>query len=236
MRKPQVSIIIPTFNHAKALNRCLDSILSQTFTNFEIIVVNDGSTDETSAILDVYKNKIKIINQNNQGSNQARNRGFDESVGDYVIFIDADVILKKEMLKMMVDILNSKADIDFVYSAFKFGHKKFNGIEFNVEKIKQQNYIHTTSLIRRSAFPGFDEKIKRLQDWDVWLTMVLNGCIGEMIPKVLFKVQIYGKSRIGSSWLPKIMYKIKWPVFNFTPKTIYKYNEARNIIIKKHKI
>ncbi|MBU0614004.1 glycosyltransferase family 2 protein [Patescibacteria group bacterium] len=236
MLKPSISIIIPTYNHGKELEACLESILRQTERNFEIIIVNDGSTDDTEQILEKYKKFAKIIHQKNNGSNMARNTGFAQSIGEYLIFVDADVTMKPEMLQKMKSILDNHQEIDFVYSAFKFGWKVFRGVPFDANKLRDHNYIHTTTLVRRKSFPGFDKNIKRLQDWDVWLTMAMSEMRGELIPEVLFSVKIAGKSRIGSSWLPRFFYKINWPIIYFTPKSILKYNEAKNAIIKKHNL
>src|SRR3989344_7076282 len=98
----KISIIIPAYQHAKELPKCLESIFAQTLKPFEIIVVNDGSTDNTAEVLERYKNRVKIIAQENKGANSARNRGFDESSGDFVIFCDADIIIQPACLEKMV--------------------------------------------------------------------------------------------------------------------------------------
>ena len=83
--------------------------------------------------------------------------------------------------------LDENEDISYVYSSFKFRWKTFKLWEFNAEKLKEMPYIHTTSLIRREHFPGFDPKLKRMQDWDLWLTMQEKGYKGKWINEVLFK-------------------------------------------------
>ena len=87
----KITIIIPIYNCEKTINRCIDSILRQTYKNFELILVNDGSTDGTSRILCSYKdNRIKLINQENNGTGSARNTGLKYATGDYICFIDGD--------------------------------------------------------------------------------------------------------------------------------------------------
>ena len=98
------------------------------------------------------------------------------------------------------------------------------------------NYIHTSSLVRRSAFPGFDEDIKRFQDWDVWLTMAEQGKKGIYLPETLMHVRVEGQSRIGSKWLPKFMYKLPWSWIPVKMKRIEKYQAARKIIAAKHNL
>ncbi|MFH1767104.1 MAG: glycosyltransferase family A protein [Patescibacteria group bacterium] len=229
-----ISVVIPTYQHADTIAACIESTLAQTYDFIEIIVVDDGSTDNTQEVLKQYKEKLKMIYQENQGPNFARNRGFEEARGEFVIFCDADVIMKPSMLKRMVDTLREYPEVSYVYSAFTFGWKLFRGVSFSERQLKKHNFIHTTTLVRRLDFPGFDINIKRFQDWDVWLTMLTDGKIGRLIPDVLFHVQIEGDSRIGSQWLPSFMYKIPWDRLPWRPGAIKKYQSARSAIAAKH--
>lgn len=203
--KIMISIIIPVHNHYKELEKCLDSISEQTFRDFEIIVVEDMF---------------------GVGANTARNYGFQESRGEFLLFCDADIVMKPDMLEKMFKTLKYNPQASYVYSSFKFGWKKFKLWPFNAEKLKKMPYIHTTSLIRRAHFPIFDEQVQRLQDWDLWLTMLENGYIGIWIPEILFSI----KPRHGgmSKWLPSFMYKIPFL------KSVKKYKNAEDIIKKKH--
>jgi len=234
--KSLISVIVPTYQHANTLPACLDSILAQAHKNIEVIVVDDGSTDNTQEVLSKFKDQISIIRQENQGPNLARNRGWKKATGEYLIFCDADVIMKPQMLEKLYLVLESDRTASFAYCSFKFGWKTFRGVEFDVETLKQKNYIHTSSLVRAKDFPGFDSSIKRLQDWDVWLTMLEKGMHGVLVDEILCTVQVSGESRIGSSWLPSFLYKIPWPIFGWTPKRINKYEAARSIIRKKHNL
>jgi glycosyltransferase involved in cell wall biosynthesis len=231
-----ISIIIPTYQHAKTLDACLDSVFEQSYKNIQVIVVDDGSTDNTQGILEHYKDRIINIKQENQGSNPARNRGFQEASGDFVIFVDADVRMQPGMLKKMHRALMQNVKDSFAYCGFKFGWKRFQGIPFDGKKLKRMNYIHTTALVRKKDFPGFDNQIKRLQDWDVWLTMLSQGKTGVLIPEYLFSVEISGESRVGSSWLPSFFYKFPWDKIGWRPRQIQKYEDARTILQKKHRL
>lgn len=236
MNKPLISVIIPTYQHASSLPACLDSIFHQDYKNIEIIVVDDGSTDNTQDVLANFKDRIKIIKQENQGSNPARNRGWKEAKGEYLIFCDADVVMKPDMIEKLYQALKNNTDASFSYSAFTFGWKTFHGVKFDAKKLREHNFIHTTSLVRANDFPGFDPDIKRLQDWDVWLTMLEKNKTGVLVNEVLFSVDIAGASRIGSSWLPAIVYRFPWKFFGWTPKRIKKYEIAHQVISKKHKL
>ncbi len=226
-----ISIIIPVYNQADKISLCLDSIKNQTYKKYEIIVVNDGSKDKVSEVLTKYQQKFstrfKIINQENQGSNFARNNGSKFARGDYLLFCDADIVLRDDFLETMLSALKSSGR-SYAYSSHKFGFKNFNLWKFDEAKLKQMPYIHTTSLIKKDDFPGFDENIKRLQDWDLWLTMLENGKKGIWIDEYLFQVESGGTM---SSWMPSFVYKI----FPFLPK-VRKYKKSVQIIKEKHNI
>ena len=101
--KHKFSLIIPAYNVEKYIKKCLDSVLNQTYNNYEIIIINDGSTDNTSKILESYKSnkKIKIINKENKGLSNARNTGVSNAKGDYILFIDSDDFIEKELLEIL---------------------------------------------------------------------------------------------------------------------------------------
>ena len=229
-----ISVIIPTYQHAKTIGHCLDAVFAQTLPPGEVIVVNDGSTDGTEEALKPYLSRIKLVTQENKGSNPARNRGIREAEGDLVVFCDADVRMRPDMLEKLSKALQEHPEASYAYSAFKFGWKTFGGIPFDAARMRERNFVHTTCLVRRAAFPGFDEGIKRLQDWDVWLTMLAEGKTGVLVPEVLFAVAVEGASRIGSSWLPRFLYRVPWKKFGWAPKAVAKYEAAREVIQKKH--
>ena len=107
-KNPLISVIIPVYNHAHTLRRCLESVCDQIYRPLEVVVVNDGSTDNFEEVINKLQVLIRklpnfqVINQRNLGSPAARNRGFQASQGDYVIFWDADTIAKPNMLEKML--------------------------------------------------------------------------------------------------------------------------------------
>ena len=109
MKKPKFSIIVPVYNTEKYLKRCLDSIKSQTFKDYEVIIVNDGSTDNSSDIISKYP--YKVINQENLGLSMARNNGVKASIGDYLIFLDSDDYIEKDLLKEINNSLSNSPDL-----------------------------------------------------------------------------------------------------------------------------
>jgi glycosyltransferase involved in cell wall biosynthesis len=224
-----ISIIIPVYNHKKALTKALVSIAAQTYKNIEVIVVDDGSKSEIRNL----KSEITLIRQENKGAPAARNAGFELSKGEYVIFWDADVVGEPEMLEKMVRALENNPEASFVYSNNYFGKKKMPSQQFNNVDIRQCNYIHSTSLIRRGAVVRWDESLKRFQDWDLWLTMSAQGKIGVWIDEYLFHI---GTGGTMSSWLPKCAYKKPWRWLPGVSKKVKRYEEARDVVMRKHQI
>lgn len=229
-----ISIIIPVYNQTLKLIKTLESIDKQSYRDFEVIIVNDGSSDEVESLCADYLKKLKnttpylFLNQKNLGAPAARNHGFRESRGDYLFFCDADAILHPQALEILLSYLENNPNASYAYSAFKWGKKLFKLGEFDSEKLKKMPYIHTMSLIRRADYPktGWDESIKKLQDWDLWLTMLEQGRVGVFIPQILFTVTPGGTI---SSWLPAMAYK----VFPFLV-VVKKYKQALKIVKEKH--
>ncbi len=224
-----ISIIIPVYNHQAALEKALASIEMQTYQDLELIVVDDGSNQK----LETSNSKLEIVlhRQENKGAPAARNKGFELSKGEYVIFWDADVVGEPEMLEKMVSALEVNAEVSFVYANHYFGKKKMPGKHWSTQALKHNNYIHSTSLIRRESVVSWDVSLKRFQDWDLWLSMVEAGRIGVWIDEYLFRVDTGGTM---STWLPRIAYKKPWRWMPGIAGKVRKYEEARNVIIKKH--
>lgn len=114
-QRPAISIIVPVYNKAKYLKRCFDSVLYQTFKDFELILVNDGSQDNSLDICKYYEqldNRVRVIDTPNRGSSSARNTGYSESTGKWIIFFDADDWIDSHMLQLLYDAgENQNADI-----------------------------------------------------------------------------------------------------------------------------
>ena len=106
---PKFSIIIPVYNVEKYIKKCLDSVFSQSYKDYEVIVINDGSTDKS---MDIAKeHNVKIINQKNKGQSAARNNGIKHATGDYLIFLDSDDYWEKDLLKELNKSLKNKPDV-----------------------------------------------------------------------------------------------------------------------------
>ena len=113
---PKISVIIPVYNVEKFLKRCLDSVLAQTFQDFEVICVNDGSTDKSGEILESYAfrdNRIRIFTQDNQGASVARNNGLKNIHGDYIFFLDSDDVIHYQAFEILTKLLEDN-NVDMV--------------------------------------------------------------------------------------------------------------------------
>ncbi|OGL61765.1 hypothetical protein A3C09_01935 [Candidatus Uhrbacteria bacterium RIFCSPHIGHO2_02_FULL_47_44] len=231
-----ISLIIPTYQHASTLVRCLDSIFAQTRKPDEVIVVDDGSTDNTQEVLKSYRDRVQVVVQANQGAPRARNHGFEKSIGSLVMFCDADVEMRPEMLAELERALETHSDASYAYSGFEWGWKAFTSFPFDAVRLKQMNFIHTSTLIRREKFPMFDTSLKRFQDWDLWLTMLEHGSKGTFVDKNLFLVIQEDRPERMSNWLPSLIIRFPWKHIGWMPKRVRKYQEAKKIILEKHHI
>ncbi len=230
-----ISVIIPVYNHASELLACLEALEDQTYRNTEVVIVDDASLEPVATVLEgkTYAFPYQLIRlPTNQDAPHARNVGFARSGGKLVIFLDADIVLRPHALEMMASALHKDPTASFAYASFYFGWKKFRGQPFDRAALLRRNDIHTSSLMRREAFPGFDPQFKKFQDWDLWLTMTQRGEHGVWIDEPLFTV---APRRSGKShWLPRMAYAVPWPILGYTPARIRRYREAETLIRKKH--
>lgn len=145
----EISVIVPVYNGEKYLRECIESILSQSFRNFELILVNDGSTDNSENICNEYvtnDNRVKVISKPNGGASSARNLGIDNSVGNYIIFCDSDDWIEKEFIEILYrNIKENNCDIVYsgVYRDFYYDDKK---IQNEVAGISEEKYIKIENL------------------------------------------------------------------------------------------
>jgi len=236
-QESNISIVIPCWNHAKELKDTLGSLVEQTIKPAQVIVVDDGSIDNPKQVADGFKEQlvIEFIKlEKNSGAPVARNTGAKKALGEFVMFLDADAKLVPQALEKLSTALRLNPNKAYAYGDFLWGKRLFKAKEFNPEQLKNQNYIHTSALIRRDQSILFDESLTKFQDWDLWLSMLEQGKYGVWVPEVLF--HITERKQGISHWLPSFAYKIPWPIFGWTPEVILRYRKGEIIIKKKHKI
>ena len=213
---PSVSVIIPTYNAGPFIFEAIQSVLDQTFRFYEIIVVDDGSTDDTKNILKRFDSQIHYLFQENQGPSAARNAGIKMSRGTYISFLDADDIWMNDKLQLQLEFLESHSGIALVFSDhqnFKEGReiqsktfldekKERFGEDFLSEiplkdaflKMVQENFISTpTVILKRECFEKiglFDENLRSVEDRDLWIRIAASYPLA-CFPKVLCKRRIH---------------------------------------------
>ncbi|MBB5440362.1 glycosyltransferase involved in cell wall biosynthesis [Pedobacter sp. AK017] len=175
-----VSVIIPCYNHGKYLSKAIESVLAQTYTHFEIVVVDDGSKDNTKEIAQNYK-EVKYIYQINQGLSAARNTGIDQSIGDYLVFLDADDWLLTDALMINLNFIRMSPQLAFVSGGFRFfyGHDQTTrDVTRKVDSdhycnLLQTNFIAMIAAVmfQRWVFDSFryDTTLKVCEDYDLYL-------------------------------------------------------------------
>ncbi|PJE75799.1 hypothetical protein COV04_02545 [Candidatus Uhrbacteria bacterium CG10_big_fil_rev_8_21_14_0_10_48_11] len=241
-----ISVIIPSYNHAKALKGCVESLAAQTRLPDEVLIIDDGSTDNTEEAVKQYliDPRFKSLSCSyrriaHSGAPKARNIGAQLAKGEYLIFLDADIIAKSTMLEKYLTALQSHPETFYVYASHRFGRKLIRSRPFDVAALRRQNYIHTSALIRRAAYCGFDESLVRFQDWDLWLTMAEQGHYGLFVDAVLFRARNVFLRRGISSWRPRLCYPLSaWLLrhFGWAPRWYRAYASARQRIIEKHQL
>jgi glycosyltransferase involved in cell wall biosynthesis len=202
---PKVSVIIPCFNHGKYINAAVESVLGQTYNDFEIIIIDDGSTDKfTKKFLANYKRpKTKIIITQNQGLASARNTGIRNAKGKYILPLDADDKIAPTYIEKAVEVIENNKNIGIVYClAETFGYKKGSWYipEFTQKRMLLRNLIFCSALFKKQDWEsvgGYNTKmIRSWEDWDFWLSLISIGCEVYRIPEVLFYYRLTEGSMI----------------------------------------
>jgi len=202
---PTVSIVITCYNYGRYLEEAIDSCLRSTFQDFEIIVVNDGSTDpHTIAVLNqLNKPKTSVIHQENKGTAAARNAGIRQARGRYIFSLDADDVILPTLLEKEVAVLNSNPNVGFVTSWHRLFGKRNRIIRlrpYNFYRLLvSTSHVASNSLFRKAAWEqagGYNEQMRiAAEDWDFWISLAKRGWLGYTIPEVLFLYRKHGPSR-----------------------------------------
>jgi glycosyltransferase involved in cell wall biosynthesis len=180
--KPQVSVIIPTYNRGWIIKEAIDSVLAQDYTEFELIVVDDGSTDHTPDVLDLYRNVIKVFSQKNKGVSAARNRGIAEASGKFIAFLDSDDLWLSQKLSVQIEYFNQTPDAlicqteeVWIRNGIRVNprkrHKKPSGMIFK-PSLELCLVSPSAVMIQRSLLDSvgkFDETLPACEDYDLWL-------------------------------------------------------------------
>lgn len=192
---PKVSVIVPCYNHGAFLDEAVDSVLAQTYQDFEIIVVDDGSTEEaTVRLLAGYQRpRTRVLHTVNQGLAAARNHGIRAAAGEYILPLDADDRINQAYLEKAVAILDVRPEVGIVYcDAEKFGDQTgpWRLPDFSIRKMLFSNLIFCSAFFRKSDWElvgGYRTNMKSgWEDWDFWLSLLEIGREVDKIPEVQF--------------------------------------------------
>lgn len=206
---PLVSIIIPTYNYAKFVSFAIDSALAQTHPELEVIVIDDGSTDNTAEILSAYQQRIRVIHKQNAGLSAARNTGISEARGEWVVFLDADDILYPQMVEtslkratgysqeniVIIGHLADRIDEHGAKTA-SIGEYAERDTEVRFLDLMVMNRFPATVFARKKALielGGFDVNLPASEDRDMWIRVSENNKIVRL-NTALSAVRRHGKS------------------------------------------
>ncbi|MCE7058042.1 glycosyltransferase [Algoriphagus sp. AGSA1] len=203
---PIVSIIIPCYNQAHFLPETIESVFKSTYSNLEIIIVNDGSTDNTQEIAkDFTENhrNIYLLNQKNHGVTHARNAGIEFSRGKYILPLDGDDLISSNYVGDAVEILERRPKVKVVYcEAVKFDgktQKPWNLKPFSLNALARDNMIFVSGIFRKSdclAAGGYSENMKMgREDWEFWIKMLKNGGEVVKLPYIGFYYRLHAASK-----------------------------------------
>lgn len=242
-----VSAIIPTYNRAYLLCEAIDSVVAQTRPVTEIIVVDDGSTDNTAEIINSYKFNIHYIKQKNLGPGAARNSGMKAAKGEYIAFLDSDDIWVKDKIKIQLDFIVQHPHLDFVFGDMANFSEEENNDEPEIKNHEVHDYFvaHSSNLeriidclIMESVIPTptvlfkqrcisrigfFDEKLMIAEDLDYWLRAALSCRFG-FVNAVLAKRRRH-ESNLINDWVKmnkahlEVLNRIKKREHNLTAQT-----------------
>ncbi len=236
------SVVIPLYNKEKEIKNTIESVLNQSYKADEIIVVDDGSTDNSALVVEKYfKNRVKLIKQKNQGVSKARNRGIKEAKNEYICFLDADDLWEKNFLEEIAKLIKDFPDA-IVYST---SHKmidengnfinskvnldsNFRGYLDNFIKIFKNSYgvINSSSVcIKKSINPSFPINEKKGEDICLWIELSLKGKFA-FLNKTLSIYKLNSSNRSGKIHKTSIPCQLKW---------IYKNEATKDIINFVHK-
>ncbi len=200
-----VSIIIPCYNYARFISETLQCVLDQSYTNWECIIINDGSIDNTEEIVLQWTKKDQrfiYFSKENSGVSDTRNLGIRNSKGIYILPLDADDKISKTYIEEAVQILDSKNEITVVYSEAEFfgaQKGKWKLPDFSYDELLSRNIVFCSAIFRKEMFdktPGYNTNMHAgLEDWDFWLTFMEHGATFYKLPKIHFYYRINENSR-----------------------------------------
>jgi glycosyltransferase involved in cell wall biosynthesis len=213
MNQPLVSVIIPNYNYANYLREAVESVLSQTYKNIEIIVVDDGSKDKSAEVLQEFGDKITVIFQQNAGVSAARNNGVANSKGEYIAFLDADDVWLAEKIEKQIKLFSEDKTLGLVHVGVQDIDGNGNNLDVHLDglsgEVSHEFLLLNRAvvlgggsglMITRKAFnevDGFDLRLSTSADWDLFYQISSRYQVG-FIEEILLKYRIHGSNMHSS--------------------------------------
>ena len=206
----QITVVIPCYNHAHYLAEAVASVVAQTYSDWEIIIVDDGSIDDTAAmaaaLIERYRDyRIRLLQQHNQGLPASRNNAIAIAHGAYIFPLDADDIIEPKMLATTAQVLDTHPDVGFVYTnTHLFGDESgiLHNRPFDRALLRIDCYLHSQSLFRRAAWAqsgGYrNTMVRGHEDWDFWLGLVEHGWSGWHVALPLLRYRRTSTSKLAT--------------------------------------
>ncbi|MBU1118700.1 FkbM family methyltransferase [Patescibacteria group bacterium] len=198
---PLISVIIPCYNYGNYISEALNSIFAQTLQDFEVIIIDDGSTDPgTEKELKTIKHpKVQVIFQENSGVSNARNKGISKAKGKYICCLDPDDILDPTYFEKCLLVLERDAQLGLAYSWVKeIGARDilWKTTDLDIDTLLSSNHVPISAIFRKEIADSvfFDPDIRH-EDWDFWLSVVGKGWRGKVIPEVLMYSKRHGNNK-----------------------------------------
>ena len=218
----KVSVIIPCYNQAKYLKDAVNSVFNQTYSNIEIVVIDDCSKDNPESIVKEFKNITFLKNEENKGVSYSRNKAIEKASGEYILPLDADDKIAPKYIEKAVEVLENNPSIGIVYCRAQYFGKKNKEVKlkpFNKKDFIYGNCIFNCALFRKKDFQktgGYNENMRfGDEDYDLWLSFIELGLDVYQIPEIMF---FYRKHFTPSR----------------TKSAIKNIKETQNQIIKNH--
>lgn len=194
-QKDLVSIVIPAYNAEKTVIETLESVVNQTYKNIEVIVVDDGSSDNTFNVIKEFAKaygNMKVLSKNNEGLPATRNYGFQYVTGEYLVFLDADDLLDASYVSSCVEQYHNNSQLDIVYTQTQLFERETGLMEswdYSKESILWTNCFTATAMMKSEnlkAIGLYDTNLKFAEDWEMWIRMTAHFDNVYKINKPLF--------------------------------------------------
>lgn len=230
----KVSVIVPCYNEGKFLQESIESVIGSTYSDWECIIIDDGSTDNTKQISVSFckvDERIRYIYQNNSGVCSARNNAIAQSNGKYILCLDSDDKISSNYIEQCVEELDKDDSLSLVTCNYKlFGRKNKDVIleSYSIEKLMGHNLFINCSMFRRCDFDrvgGFNQNMKGgLEDWDLWLSILGNGGKVKYLNEVHFYYRIKHRKKSRNRSVALINYdKLRYQIWENHKDLFSKY-------------